>query len=67
MTTIVLTHPNDCCPRFHVFAVYDGAREQRTFSVFDVIKRDEAEVIAQKMMELYQADHFQRVMPVSAG
>ena len=63
MTTIVLTHPNEHCPTFQVFGVYDGPREHRTFAVQEVAARDEAERVAQKMMEFYEADHFRREIP----
>lgn len=62
MTTIVLSHPNECCPRFQVFGVYDGPQECRTFAVQEFDERDEAEQVARKMMEAHEADHFRRVM-----
>jgi hypothetical protein len=62
MTTIVLTHPNESCPRFQVFGVYDGPREHRTFAVQEFVKRDDAERVAHKMMESLEADHFRRVL-----
>ena len=33
MTTIVLSHPNEQCPRFQVFGVYDGPDDRFIFAV----------------------------------
>ena len=63
MVTIVLTHPNAYCDRFQVLGIYDSPRRHHTFAVHESDDRCEAEVIAQKLMELYEADHFRRVVP----
>ena len=62
MTTIVLAHPNEHCPRFQVFGVYDGPDDRFTFAVQEFDDRDEAERVARKMMEEHGADHFRRVI-----
>lgn len=65
MTTIVLAHPTDRCPRFQVFGVYQGPNERFTFAAQEFSVRDEAEQAAQKMMEVHEADHFRRVIRAS--
>lgn len=62
MTTIVLTHPNERCPRFRVFGVYKTPHVHHVFDVKEIGTRDEAELVAYEMMETYEADHFQRVI-----
>ena len=64
MTTIVLAHPNERCPRFQVFAVYDAPDVHWAFGLQELKSRDEAERVAHKMMEDYEADHFRRVIEV---
>jgi hypothetical protein len=51
MTTIVLAHPTEQCPRFRVFGVYDSSGQHRTFAVQEIAGRKEAERVAQKLME----------------
>ncbi len=65
MTTIVLTHPTEQHPKFHVFAVYDAYDVHRVFDAQEFAARDEAERAARKMMEELEADHFRRVVEVS--
>ena len=62
MTTIVLAHPNDRCPRFQVFGVYDGDDDHFVFNLQEFDDREGAERVAGKMMERHGADHFERVM-----
>lgn len=62
MTTIVLAHPNQHCPRFQVFGFYDGDDDRFTFAVREFDDRDRAERAARKMMEQHGADHFRRVV-----
>jgi len=64
MTTIVLTHPSEHCPRFQVFAVYEAPKVHHAFALQEVIGRDEAEEAARQMMENFEADHFRRVIEV---
>ena len=64
MTTIVLAHPNEHCPRFQVFGEYEASNEHYVFDVAEISVRDEAEHVAHKMMEAYEADHFRRVIEV---
>ena len=64
MTTIVLARPNERCPRFQVFAVYDAPDVHRAFGLQETSSRDEAERVAHDMMEIYEADHFRRVVTV---
>jgi hypothetical protein len=64
MTTIVLTHPSEHCPRFQVFAVYDAPDAHRAFGLQETSSRDEAEKAARQMMETFEADHFRRVIEV---
>jgi hypothetical protein len=60
MTTIVLAHPSERWPRFRVFGVYDGEDDRFVFGVRDFDEREKAERCAKRMMEFYQADHFER-------
>ena len=62
MTTIVLAHPNQHCPRFQVYCVYDGPDDKFTFAAEEFDDRQRAEWIAQTMMEALEADHFRRVV-----
>jgi hypothetical protein len=62
MTTIVLSHPNEHCPRFQVFGVYDGPDDRFVFAVREFDDRDQAERVAKKLMETQKADHFRRVI-----
>ena len=62
MTTIVLAHPDQHCPRFQVFGVYDGPDDRFTFAVHEFEDQDRAERVARKLMEVHEADHFQRVV-----
>ena len=62
MTTIVLVHPDEHCPKFQVFGLYGNPNDHRTFAVQEFDERDEAERVARKMMEAHEADHFQRVI-----
>jgi hypothetical protein len=62
MTTIVLAHPNQHCPRFQVFGVYDSPDKHFTFAAWEFEDRDTAERVARKLMEKHGADHFRRVI-----
>ncbi len=62
MTTIVLAHPNEHCPRFQVFGVYDGEDDRFTFAVQEFDDQQRAERIAHRLMEQHRADHFRRVI-----
>ncbi len=62
MTTIVLAHPNERCPRFQVFGIYDGDDDRFTFAVQEFDDQEKAERVARKLMEDHEADHFRRVM-----
>ena len=64
MTTIVLAHPNERCPRFQVFGEYESPNEHYVFDVVEIGSRDDAEQLARHMMESYEADHFRRVIEV---
>ncbi len=64
MTTIVLAHPNQRCPRFQVFGDYAAPNEHYVFAVAEISRREEAEYVARHMMEAYEADHFRRVIEV---
>ena len=64
MTTIVLTHPNDRRLRFQVFAIYDAPNVHRVFAVQEFTVQDDAERVARKMMNDYEADHFRRMVEV---
>ena len=64
MTTIVLAHPSERCPRFQVFGVYEAANVHHVFALEEISTRDEAELVAFQMMETYEADHFRRVIEV---
>ncbi len=64
MTTIVLTHPSEHCPRFQVFAVYEAPNVHHVFALQEISGRDEAEKVARQMMESFEADHFRRVIEV---
>ncbi len=52
------------CPQFQVFAVYDAPAVHHAFALQDLSSRDDAEYVAHDMMEIYEADHFRRVMQV---
>jgi hypothetical protein len=60
MTTIVLEHPNQHCPRYQVFGVYDGDDDRFVFDVREFDDGQKAERWAKRMMEFHQADHFER-------
>jgi hypothetical protein len=62
MTTTVLAHPNDHCPRFQVFGIYDGPDDRYTFADQEFEVRDDAERVARNLMEKHEADHFRRVV-----
>ena len=62
MTTIVLAHPNERCPRFQVFGIYDGDDDRFTFAVQEFDDQEKAERVARKLMEDQGADHFRRVI-----
>ena len=64
MTTIVLAHPNERCPRFQIFGEYEAPNEHYVFDVEQISSRDDAEQLARHMMEAYEADHFRRVIEV---
>lgn len=64
MTTIVLAHPNERCPRFQVFGIYEAPDVHHVFALEEISTRDEAERVARQMMESYEADHFRRVIEV---
>ena len=64
MTTIVLAHPNELCPRFQVFGEYAAPTEHYVFDVAEISTRDDAEHLARHMMDAYEADHFRRVIAV---
>ena len=66
MTTIVLAHPNERCPQFQVFGVYEAPNVHHVFAVEEISSRDEAEHVAHQMMQTYEADHFRRVIEVGA-
>ena len=51
MTTIVLAHPNERCPRFQVFCVYEAPDVHHVFALEEIGSRSEAERVAHKMME----------------
>jgi hypothetical protein len=42
MTTIVLAHPNQHCPLFQVFGVYDGEDDRFMFDVREFEEREKA-------------------------
>ncbi len=65
MTTIVLAHPNQRCPRFQVFGVYEAPNVHHVFALEEISSRDDAELVAYEMMETYEADHFRRVIEVA--
>jgi len=67
MTTIVLDRPNERCPRFQVFGIYDGPDDRFTFAVQECDDRDKAERVARKLMEDHGADHFKRVIRQETG
>ena len=60
MTTIVLAHPNQHCPRFQVFGVYDGEDDRFVFDVREFQEPEKAERWASRMVEHHEADHFRR-------
>ena len=64
MTTIVLAHPTERCPRFQVFGVYEAPNVHRVFALEHISTRDEAELAAFEMMETYEAEHFRRIIDV---
>ena len=64
MTTIVLAHPNERCPRFQVFGVNEAPDVHHVFAVEEIGTRGEAERVARQMMKDYEADHFRRVIEV---
>ena len=64
MTTIVLIHPSEHYPRFQVFGVYEAPDVHHVFALEEISTRDEAERVAHKMMEDYEADHFRRVIAI---
>jgi hypothetical protein len=64
MTTIVLAHPGEHCPRFQVFAIYEAPNVHHVFALQEIAVRDEAEHLARQMMDAYEADHFRRVIEV---
>ena len=65
MTTIVLAHPSESCPRFQVFGVHDGPEEHKVFALQEFAEQDDAERVAHAMMEVFEADHFRRVVCAS--
>jgi hypothetical protein len=67
MTTTVLAHPNDHCPRFQVFGIYDGPDDRYTLAVQEFEVRDDAERVARKLMQDHGADHFRRVVRSAPG
>jgi hypothetical protein len=64
MTTIVLAHPTEQRTKFQVFAVYDADDVHRVFGAQEIADREDAELFARKMMEVFEADHFRRVVEV---
>lgn len=62
MTTIVLAHPDQHCPRFQVFGVYHGPDDGFTFAAEEFDDREKAERVARKLMEDLEADHFRRAI-----
>ena len=62
MTMIVLSHPNDSCPCFRVFGVYDGPHDRLAFDLHEFEDQDLAEQVARKLMEVHEADHFRRIV-----
>ena len=64
MTTIVLAHPSERCPRFQVFCVYESPNVHHVFALEEFSRRDEAEHVARRLMETFEADHFRRVIEV---
>jgi hypothetical protein len=60
MTTIVLAHPSDRCPRFQVFGVYDGDDDRFVLDVREFDDGEKAERWARRMVEYHEADHFER-------
>jgi hypothetical protein len=45
-------------------AVYDAPDVHRVFAAQELADRDEAERVARKMMEEFEADHFRRLVQV---
>lgn len=62
MTTIVLSHPHDTCIKFQVFAVEESSRDHQVFAFQEFAAQDDAERVARQMMEVFEADHFRRVV-----
>ena len=62
MTTIVLGHPNEHCPRFQIFGVYEGQDDRFVFGVRESEDQTAAKRIAHRMMAYHEADHFERVV-----
>ena len=62
MITIVLSKPNDRCPRWQLFGVREDDEERYTFDLREFEKADGelAEAHAKEMMERHGADHFER-------
>jgi len=63
MTTIVLAHPDQHCPKFQVFGVYDGPDDRFTLAPEEFDDREKAERVARNMMGDLEADHFRRLVP----
>ena len=57
-----LAHPNQFCPRFQVFGVYDGDDDRFVFAVQEFDEQERAERVARRMMEDHGADHFERAV-----
>ena len=64
MTTIVLAHPNQCCPRFQVFGIYEAPNVHHVFAVERSVPATKPNRLPAEMMETYEADHFRRVIEV---
>jgi hypothetical protein len=62
MTTIVLADPNQFCPQFQVFGVYDGPGDRFVSAVQKFDDRGRAKCVAHRMMEKHEADPFERVV-----
>lgn len=62
MTTIVLSHPNQFCPQFQAFGLYDGDDDRFVFAVQKFDEQERAERVAHKLMEVHGADRFERVV-----
>lgn len=49
----MIAHPNQFCPRFQVFGVYDGDDDRFVFAVQKFDEQERAERVARKLMEVH--------------